>query len=95
MADGHTAGQQYLVVHDDRQPLLFPADVIPTAAHVSFPWFTAFDLDGRLAVREKRRILERAAREHHLVIFDHEPRFTACTVEREGRRFRPGQIIEK
>ncbi len=87
VAHGHTAGQQYLVVHDEKRPLLFPADVIPTAAHVRFPWFTAYDMDGRLAVREKRTLLERAADENHLVIFDHEPRFAWCIVEREGRAF--------
>jgi glyoxylase-like metal-dependent hydrolase (beta-lactamase superfamily II) len=87
VADGHTAGQQFVVVHDDRRPLLFPADVIPTAAHVPFPWFTAFDMDARLAVREKKLLLKRAALENHLVVFDHEPRFAACTVEREGRSF--------
>jgi glyoxylase-like metal-dependent hydrolase (beta-lactamase superfamily II) len=93
LAHGHTAGQQYVVVHDDRQPLLFPADVVPTAAHVPFPWFTAFDLDARLAVREKRLLLERAARERHLVVFDHEPRFAACTVVRDGRTFSVGQKV--
>ncbi len=92
VADGHTAGQQYVVVRDDRQPLLFAADVIPTAAHVPFPWFTAYDLDGRLAVREKKLLLKRAALENQLVVFDHEPRFAACTVAREGRSFR---IVER
>jgi len=87
VADGHTVGQQYVVVRDDRQPLLFPADVIPTAAHVPFPWFTAYDLDGRLAVREKKLLLKRAAMENHLVVFDHEPRFASCTVQRNGRAF--------
>lgn len=90
VAHGHTAGQQYLVVLDEESPLLFPADVVPTAGHLQFPWFTAFDMDGRLAVREKRALLERAARENHLVVFDHEPRFAACTVERDGRAFRAG-----
>lgn len=90
VAHGHTAGQQYLVVQDDEQPLLFPADVIPTADHLIFPWFTAFDMDGRLAVREKQALLERSAAENHLVIFDHEPRFAGCTVVRDGRVFRAG-----
>lgn len=93
LAHGHTAGQQYVVVHDDDRPLLFPADLVPTAAHVPFPWFTAFDLDARLAVREKRLLLERAAREGHLVVFDHEPRFAACTVSREGRTFSVGEKV--
>lgn len=93
VAHGHSAGQQYLVVRDEKRPVLFAADVIPTAAHVQFPWFTAYDLDGRLAVREKQALLARAADENHLVIFDHEPRFAACTVEREGRAFRSGHIF--
>jgi glyoxylase-like metal-dependent hydrolase (beta-lactamase superfamily II) len=93
VAHGHTAGQQYLVIHDEKRPLLFPADVIPTAAHVRFPWFTAYDMDGRLAAREKWALLARAADENHLVIFDHEPRFTGCTVERDGRAFHPGRIF--
>ncbi len=92
VADGHTLGQQYVVVRDDEKPLLFPADVIPTAAHVRFPWFTAYDRDGRLAVREKKLLLKRAAMENHLLVFDHEPRFAACTVGRDGRRFTVGEI---
>ncbi len=93
VANGHTAGQQYLMVQDPRMPLLYAADVIPTAAHLQFPWFTAFDMDGRLAVREKRELLERAAAGKHLVIFDHDPRFAGCTVQRSGRVFRAGRVV--
>jgi len=92
-ANGHTTGQQYLVVQDQKMPLLYAADVIPTAAHLQFPWFTAFDMDGRLAVREKRELLERAAAGNHLVIFDHDPRFAGCTVHRNGRVFRAGRVV--
>lgn len=94
VANGHTMGQQYLVVRDRVRPLLFPADVIPTAAHLRFPWFTAFDMDGRLAVKEKRTLLQRATEEGHLVFFDHEPRFAGCTVERDGRAFGVGKKTE-
>jgi len=95
VAHGHTVGQQVLIVGDSRRPLLFSADVIPTSAHLQHPWFTAYDMDKRLAVREKRDLLARAADEHHLVVFDHDPLLAACTVERDGRSFTPGIRIEK
>ena len=53
----------------------------------------AAEFFSRMAVREKRLLLERAAREGHLVVFDHEPRFAACTVSREGRTFSVGEKV--
>jgi glyoxylase-like metal-dependent hydrolase (beta-lactamase superfamily II) len=94
-AHGHTPGQQVLLVASGGQSLLFPADVIPTAAHLRSPWLTAFDLDPRLAQAEKKALVAEAAEKGWVVVYDHDPRLAASTVARAGRGFTTGRTWDR
>lgn len=77
---GHTRGHQSVIVSGRRRTLLFPGDVIPTAAHVGAAWNMGYDLlplDNR---ESKRRLLRQAAQEKWLLVLDHEPERPVVTV---------------
>ncbi len=72
VSDGHTIGQQLVLIEDAKQPLLFCADLIPTAKHVALTWGSGFDLQPLKLLAEKKILLPRAAAENWLLVFPHE-----------------------
>lgn len=90
VADGHTAGQQLVRVRDPRPGgawLLFAADEVPTRGHVPLSWVMGYDLCPELTMREKARLLSRAAAEGGVIFLEHDPGASACTVteDTDGR----------
>jgi glyoxylase-like metal-dependent hydrolase (beta-lactamase superfamily II) len=60
--------------------------LIPTAAHVPFPWIMGYDLYPLTTLENKKKWIPRAAREEWLVIFGHEPTTPAVYLrERQGK----------
>lgn len=91
--DGHTAAHQCVFLEGGGRSLLYPGDLIPTAAHLKAAWGMSYDLQPLQLLREKRSLLERAAADHAAVVFDHDLQMRACTVRREGKEFVPEQEI--
>lgn len=80
LSDGHTIGQQLVRVHDPEQSLIYCADIIPTSAHLGLPWIMGYDLQPLLTMEEKRRLLQQAAEQGWIIVFEHDPYMPACTV---------------
>ena len=85
VVDGHTRGQQLVSVHDDRQSLLFAADLVPTAAHVPALWIMAYDVEPLATLREKQQLLAQAADEHWTIVFEHDPEVATARVQQTDR----------
>lgn len=67
---------------------VFWADLVPTSAHVSYPWIMGYDLYPLLTLANKKLWLPRAAAEGWLSIFEHDPVLpTGRIVERRPGRF--------
>jgi glyoxylase-like metal-dependent hydrolase (beta-lactamase superfamily II) len=77
---GHTPGLQCLLLEGGGRTLLYPADLLPTSAHLRAAWGMSYDLQPLEVMREKRALLQRAAAEGSIVVFEHDPRLQACTV---------------
>ena len=73
VVDGHTVGQVLPRVTDGERSLFYPADLVPTAAHVAPLWIMAYDVEPLSTLSEKERILTRAAREDWGLVFEHDP----------------------
>ena len=93
LSDGHTMAQQMLLIHSDEQTLFFPADLIPTSAHVPVPWVMAYDLFPLITIEEKKQYLNRAASENWLVVFEHDPLLPCATVTRMARGYSIGDAV--
>jgi len=91
VSDGHTTGLQIPLLRGRTGAAVFPADLIPTAAHARDNWIMAYDLRPLETLDEKRRLLDRAAVEGWTVVFEHDPEVEAAAFEVvDGeRRIRP------
>jgi glyoxylase-like metal-dependent hydrolase (beta-lactamase superfamily II) len=69
---GHTQGMQTLRVSDGTTTVLFPADLMPTSAHITIPYGMAYDNFPLTTIEEKRAILPRIIDEKWIVIFEHD-----------------------
>lgn len=88
VVDGHTRGQQLPLIADQRGALLFAADLLPTSAHVSPLWIMAYDVEPLETLREKRKILARAAESGWLVVYEHDPVVACSNIEATPSGFR-------
>lgn len=77
---GHTAALQTVRVSDGDQTVFFPADLMPTAAHLPFPFVMGYDNEPLRSIAEKRRILPVAAEEGWTIVFEHDALRQAATI---------------
>lgn len=102
-SDGHTEGLQMIRVsgavpseaRGGSRELWYTADLIPTASHVSLPWIAAYDISALRSLEEKRALLDGIAGRDAWLFFEHDPRFAAARVAREGDKFRAIDPIEE
>lgn len=74
---------------------VFWADLVPTAAHVSYPWIMGYDLYPMTTLENKKRWLPRAAAEGWLCVFEHDPEMPlGRLVEERPGRFRAEALAD-
>ena len=61
--------------------MAYVADLIPSSAHVPLPWIMSYDVRPLLTMEEKTRLLQQAAEENWILVFEHDPLVEAATVE--------------
>jgi glyoxylase-like metal-dependent hydrolase (beta-lactamase superfamily II) len=83
-SDGHTPGQQHVLIHDDRTPVFFCGDLFPTVFHLPTAWISAYDLQPLKLIEEKKRIVQRVVDENWRIIFPHDPAIAAAFIEKEN-----------
>lgn len=75
-APGHNADMCIALIDggdpDGKQRAVFWADLVPTTAHVAYPWVMGFDLYPVETMENKEKWIPRAAKEGWLCFFDHE-----------------------
>jgi glyoxylase-like metal-dependent hydrolase (beta-lactamase superfamily II) len=70
---GHNRDMMCARLTGGGKTVFFFADLIPTAAHVPFPWIMGYDLYPLTTLENKKKWVPMAARDGWLVIFGHEP----------------------
>jgi glyoxylase-like metal-dependent hydrolase (beta-lactamase superfamily II) len=86
-AAGHLPAMQVITVSAGARSLLFAADLIPTAHHVSPAWIMAYDLEPLVTLKVKLSWLRKAAAHRWIVIFYHDADCPAGIVEERGGRW--------
>lgn len=79
--DGHTTAMQAIRVGPRGGDLLFCADLVPTSAHLRWPYIMGFDNAPLVTLAEKQRLLVRAAAEGTVIVFQHDPEVAAATLQ--------------
>ena len=91
---GHTHGMQLPKIYDSKNPLLYCADLIPTASHIPLPYIMGYDNYPMNTLEEKRRILPQAVDENWILAFEHDPVRAAGTVELTDKGYRLKEEIK-
>jgi glyoxylase-like metal-dependent hydrolase (beta-lactamase superfamily II) len=82
---GHIRHMQCVKITGGGQTIFFAADLVPTAAHIPYPWIMGYDLYPLTTLDSKKKWLPRVAAGGWIFIFGHEPHTPAVKLhEREG-----------
>lgn len=84
---GHTRGLQAVIVRSQGLTACYVSDLMPTHWHLRPTWIMGFDLFPLETVENKRRLLDRAARENWLLVFTHDPEVPWGRVQASGQDF--------
>jgi glyoxylase-like metal-dependent hydrolase (beta-lactamase superfamily II) len=84
---GHTAGHQSILVASGGETLCFLGDLVPTSAHLPFPWIMGFDSEPLRTLETRHRIYPRAAAEGWRLIFQHDPTVVMGRLVKEAKGF--------
>ncbi|MCS6999730.1 MAG: MBL fold metallo-hydrolase [Bacteroidota bacterium] len=90
---GHTQAMQVLLLQTDDGTLFYPADLLPTSAHVPIPYVMGYDNYPLTTIREKKHWLERATREQWIVVFEHDAFVAAGTIASTDKGYALGNPV--
>lgn len=91
---GHTRDMQCVWIESGGQRACFIGDLIPTHAHVPYPWIMAFDLYPMETLANKRRLLPQLVEQDVLVVFPHDPETPWARLREESGRIVPHPVSE-
>lgn len=91
---GHTQAMQALLLQTDDGTLFYPADLLPTHAHIPIPYVMGYDNYPLTTIREKKHWLERASREQWIVVFEHDAFVAAGTITHSDKGYALGQRLD-
>lgn len=88
IVNGHTDSMMLPQIRYNNTTVLYCADLIPSAAHVSMPWVMAYDMRPLDTLKEKHNILDQAVDENWVLFFEHDPKIECCTLQQTDRGIR-------
>ena len=83
---GHTAHHQLVKIESGGRVAVFPADLMPTTAHVDEPWIMAYDLFPMETLVSKKAFLGDAIAGEYVIFFEHDPAIAAGVIRQDGKR---------
>jgi glyoxylase-like metal-dependent hydrolase (beta-lactamase superfamily II) len=91
---GHTPGLMLPIIRTNNKTIFFTGDLIPARASIPLAWISAYDLFPLTSIEEKQEILNQAADENWLLVFQHDYFCEACYVEKTERGVRAKEAIK-
>ncbi|MCB0712992.1 MAG: MBL fold metallo-hydrolase [Ignavibacteriae bacterium] len=83
--NGHTRAMQMVIVRDDSGGLVYPADLMPTSAHIGYPYIMGYDNFPLTTLEEKKTFIPEAYERNWLLCFEHDA-FTDAVKIKPGKR---------
>lgn len=84
---GHTPHHQSVLIESDGAKAFYPADLMPTSAHLPLPWIMGYDVEPMRTLETKRAILRRAVDEEWLLVFEHDAAVATGRVKSDGKGY--------
>ncbi len=69
---GHTPYSQAILVDGGGERVIYPADIMPSSAHIRVPYVAAVDLDPATTMVRKRWLNEHMLKDEWILAFDHD-----------------------
>ncbi len=88
VSNGHTTGQQIVIIKDENTTLIYAADTIPTSSHIRLAWVMGYDLDPMTLILEKQKIIDKIADKNSYVFFEHDPFCDLASVTKSTEDFK-------
>jgi glyoxylase-like metal-dependent hydrolase (beta-lactamase superfamily II) len=85
---GHTPHHQSVLLESGGERAFYPADLVPTSAHLPLPWIMGYDVEPLVTLETKRTYLRQAAEEKWLVVFEHDASVAWGRVVYDGKSYR-------
>jgi glyoxylase-like metal-dependent hydrolase (beta-lactamase superfamily II) len=83
---GHTRDLQCVWIESEGQQACCVSDLVPTRAHLPYPWITSFDLYPLETLANKQRLLPQLVEQETLAVFPHDLEVPwAKLAEQDGR----------
>jgi glyoxylase-like metal-dependent hydrolase (beta-lactamase superfamily II) len=92
--NGHTDSMMLPQISCAGRTVLFCADLLPSAAHISLPWVMAYDMRPLDTLAEKRKLLGEAVANDWILVFEHDLNNECCTLEQTERGVRIKEIMK-
>jgi glyoxylase-like metal-dependent hydrolase (beta-lactamase superfamily II) len=84
---GHTCNHQCVKIESEGYVAFFLGDLVPTVAHLHYPYISAYDLFPLETLENKKKVLKQAFEEHWLLIFQHDPKVRTGYLKKADDRF--------
>ncbi len=92
--NGHTRAMQMVIVRDDNGGLVYPADLTPTTAHISYPYIMGYDNYPLTTLEEKKAFLPEAFERNWIFCFEHDAFAQGVRLQVGKRGFELGEQIK-
>ena len=89
---GHTRHHQCVKIESEGQVAFFLADLVPTVAHLQYPYISGYDLFPLETLENKKKVLKQAFEERWLLIFQHDPKVRMGYLKRGENRFEVEEV---
>ncbi|MCC5932260.1 MAG: MBL fold metallo-hydrolase [Cyclobacteriaceae bacterium] len=86
--DGHTEKMMLPVILFKDKKIIYTADLIPSAGHISLPWVMAYDVRPLQTMKEKSDLMEWAESGNYLLFFEHDPKIECARLEKTEKGFK-------
>jgi len=94
ISNGHTPGMMLPKISDNKNTLVYCADLIPTSAHIPLSWVMSYDVQPIVTIEEKKQFYHDAIDKNWMLFFEHDPDISACTIQHDGKHFIKKDIIK-
>lgn len=83
--DGHTEKMMLPIINYRGQKIVYAADLIPSAGHISLPWIMSYDVRPLQTMKEKSEVLQWVEKDNCLLFFEHDPHTECARLEKTER----------
>jgi glyoxylase-like metal-dependent hydrolase (beta-lactamase superfamily II) len=84
---GHVPFHQGILLSSKGEHAFYPADLVPTSAHLPLPWIMGYDVEPLVTLETKRRIFKRALEEGWRLIFEHDATVATGRLAHDGKTY--------